>query len=135
MYRSIGFFLAATSALAALPAVAADRTSAKGEADLVKLLGDRVAGKPVNCISLRNSRSSHVIDGTALVYEGVGGTLYVNRPASGADSLRRDDILLTKTFSDQLCNLDTVQLISQGSHFEHGFVSLAQFVPYTRLAH
>ena len=116
---------------AALPAVAAERVSESGEAKLAKALEGRTAGKPVDCISLRRSQSSQIYDGTAIVYED-GRTLYVNRPSIGADSLRRDDILVSKTYSDQLCRIDTIRLLDQGSRFEHGFVGLGQFIPYTK---
>jgi hypothetical protein len=55
------------------------------EAQLAKALDGRVAGEPVNCLSLRSIRSSRIIDRTAIVYQ-VGNTLYVNRPRAGADS-------------------------------------------------
>lgn len=114
----------------AMPAAAATRVSESGEAKLAKALDGRVAGKPVDCISLRSTGSSQVYDGTAITYE-QGRTLYVNRPRMGAESLRRGDILVSKTFTDQLCNVDTVRLLDQGSRFERGFVGLGKFVPYT----
>ncbi|WP_116090810.1 hypothetical protein [Sphingomonas crusticola] len=115
----------------ALPAGAAPRISESGEAKLAKALEGRIPGKPVDCISLRGAKSSQVYDGTAIVYED-GRTLYVNRPAIGAESLRRDDILVSKTYSDRLCRIDTIRLVDQGSRIEHGFVGLGQFVPYTK---
>ena len=116
---------------AAVPAAAATRVSESGEAKLAKALEGHVAGKPVDCIDLHRVNDSQVYAGIAIVYQD-GRTLYVNRPKIGADSLRSDDILVTKTFSTQLCSIDTVRLIEQGSRFEHGFVGLGQFVPYTK---
>lgn len=103
----------------------------RGEAELAKMLVGRVPGKPVDCIDLRSSNSSRIIDHTAIVY-GSGGTLYVNRPRSGASSLDSDDILVTRTFGSQLCRLDTVRLVDRGSRISTGFVALDKFVPYTR---
>ncbi|RYG90205.1 MAG: hypothetical protein EON59_00310 [Alphaproteobacteria bacterium] len=54
-------------------------------------------------------------DGTAIVYEGSGGRLYVNRQTSGVSSLGEDDILVTKTHSSQLCSIDTVRLLERGA--------------------
>ncbi|WP_442679700.1 hypothetical protein ACSBM8_00395 [Sphingomonas sp. ASY06-1R] len=117
---------------AAVPASAVSRMSESGEAKLAEALKGRVAGTPVDCITLRNAESSQIYDGTAIVYQD-GGTLYVNRPTSGASSLRRDDILVTKLWgSDRLCQIDTVRLLDQGTRFEHGWVGLGQFVPYTK---
>jgi hypothetical protein len=102
------------------------------DVQLQKALAGRVAGKPVNCISLSGTDGSQIIDGKAIIYR-VGGKLYVNEPRSGAETLRDDDILVTRTFGSQLCSIDTVRLIDRGSRFAHGFVSLGQFTPYSRV--
>jgi hypothetical protein len=117
--------LAAASSASAAP-------NPEGEAKLAKLLEGRVAGKPVHCINLRASDSSEVIDGTAIVYKGPGGRYYVNRPRGGAENLRRDDVLVTRTVTPQLCNIDVVNLVDSLSHFPRGFVNLGDFVPYTK---
>ena len=132
MTRTAAFFIGVSLLGAATSSLAAGRSSERGEQQLAKIVADRVPGKPVSCIRLHDVRSSRVLDGTAIVYEGLGGRLYVNRPKSGADTLRRDDILLTKTSTDELCNVDIVRLLDQGSRFEHGFVGLGEFVPYDR---
>lgn len=111
------------------PAAAAYRDTPNVQ--LQKALAGRVAGKPVNCISLSGSNSSEIIDGKAIIYR-VGSRLYVNAPRSGAESLRRDDILVTRTIGSQLCSIDTVRLIDRGSRFPRSFVSLGQFVPYSK---
>jgi hypothetical protein len=108
------------------------KTNPKGEAELAKLLDGRVAGKPVNCISMSNSQESRIIEGTAIVYQATGRTVYVNRPQIGADSLDTDDILVTKTWGSQLCSLDQVRLVDRLSRFPRSFVGLGQFVPYTK---
>ena len=118
-------------AAAAIAVPASARQPVSPDAQLQKLIGDRVPGKPVDCISLFNSPSSQIIDGKAIVYR-IGGTLYVNEPRSGADSLDDDDILVTRTFGSRLCSIDAVHLVDRTSHFQRGFVSLGQFVPYTR---
>lgn len=123
--------------LFAAPAPAADRAASRvseqGEAKLAKLLEGRTPGKPTNCIMNRNLTSSRIIDGTAIVYETPGrGTIYVNRPSIGAESLHEDDILVTKSYTSQLCSLDNATLLDRGSRIQRGFVSLGEFVPYTR---
>jgi hypothetical protein len=120
----------AAAMLVAAPAAAGPRLSP--EAQLAKALDGRVAGEPVNCLSLRNIRSSRIIDRTAIVYQ-VGNTLYVNRPRAGADSLDQWDVLVTRTFSSQLCSIEVVHLYDSSSHFQTGFVLLGDFVPYKKL--
>lgn len=98
---------------------------------LDKRLAGRVPGKPVDCITLPTISSSQVYDKTAIVYD-AGSTLYVQRPKVGAESLRDDDILVTRLTGSQLCSIDTVQLRDRTSGFYRGFVGLDKFVPYTR---
>ncbi len=73
-------------------------------------------------------RATAVIAGTALVYQAVGRT-YVNRPR-GAERLRRDDILATRIDGDQLCGVDTVQLLDPDTRMQRGFVVLDDFEVY-----
>lgn len=111
--------------------VAEARPRLTGEQELAEMLKDRVPGKPVDCIDLPMVSSSTVIDKTAIVYQ-LGSTYYVQRPANGADQLDRDDILVTRLTTSDLCSIDTVQLHDRASGIWRGFVSLAKFVPYTR---
>lgn len=101
------------------------------EARLAKALEGRVAGKPVDCIQLRDISSSEIIDRTAIIYR-VGSKLYLNKPQTGAEFLDNWDILVTDTRSPQLCSIDTVRLVDQSSRMSSGFVGLGKFVPYTK---
>lgn len=102
-----------------------------GEARLAQMIGDRVAGKPVNCIAFHQIRSSRIIDRTAIVYEVSRGVFYLNRPRWGESALRRDSILLTRTSVPQLCDGEVVRLLDPGIRFETGAVALGDFVPYS----
>lgn len=130
--RSIALALAgailATSATAAVP-----RDNASGEARLARIVEGRTAGAPVDCINLRGITSTEVIDRTAIIYRS-GGRLYVNRPDAGLSSLRRNDILVTRTSLSQLCSVDVVRLLDPTVRFQTGFVGLGRFVPYSRRA-
>lgn len=101
------------------------------EERMARALEGRTAGAPVDCIWLRNVRSSQVIDKTAILYD-AGGTIYVNRPKNGAESLDRHDTLLTKTHSSQLCSIDVVELYDAGSRTFRGVVFLGAFTPYRK---
>lgn len=101
------------------------------EAKIAKVLEGRIAGDPVDCINLRDIRSSQIIDGTAILYD-TGRRLYLNRPESGASWLDHYDILVTDTHSPQLCSIDIVRLVDQTSGFQSGSVALGKFVPYSR---
>lgn len=123
----------ATGALLLAGTAADARPRLTGEQQLAKLLEGRVAGEPVNCITMQNTRSSTVIDKTAIVY-GSGSTLYVQRPRTGSGSLDSNDILVTQLTGSQLCSIDTVQLRDRNGFFWRGFVGLDKFVPYTKPA-
>ena len=83
------------------PAAASAREKLAPEDQLAKLLKDRVAGEPQNCITLSSVTSSQVIDKTAIVYRD-GRTLWVNIPNNPQD-LDDDDVMVTRTFTSQLC--------------------------------
>ena len=129
--RKIAIALATAAALLSAPALQA-RDKMTGEEKLAKLLEGREAGKPVDCISLHDSRDARVIDKTAIVY-GRGNTIYVNRPMN-ADDLDDDDVMVTETSLSQLCKLDTVRMHDRSQFFFTGFVGLEQFVPYRKVA-
>ena len=126
-------YLTAMAALAvvasALPAQAKERLT--GEAELAKMLDGRVAGKPVDCVTLSQIRSTEIIDRTAIVYTTNDGTMYVNRP-SGANFLDDNDILVSEPRGGQACRIDIVRLIDRGSNFPSGSIGLNDFVPYPR---
>ncbi len=102
------------------------------EAQLAKALEGRVAGEPVDCISLSRSPSSQVIPGEAIIYRD-GNTLYVNKPRSGAKALNDWDVLVTRTFTSQLCSSDTVLLHDRTTRATRGVVFLGEFVPYRKV--
>jgi hypothetical protein len=118
-----GLALVAGAAQAAKPA--------GSDAELDRLLAGRVAGEPVHCIDLHRIRSSHIVPHTAIVYD-AGGTVYVNRPRNGAETMDRWDTMVERLYSSQLCDTDTVQLVDHASHTFTGMVFLGDFVPYTR---
>lgn len=113
-------------------AAQAARPAGGPEAEISKALAGRIAGKPVDCLELNRIRSSRIIDRTAILYETINGTLYLNRPASGADQLREGLTLVTDTHTPQLCSVDTVRLVDLPGHFESGWVGLGKFVPYAK---
>lgn len=129
--RNFAIALATASALLAAPVAVMAKPKLSGEEQLAKIIGDRVPGEPVDCISHFQTRDMEVIDKTALVYRN-GGTIYVNRPRN-ADQLDEDDILVTKIYGSQFCSLDIVQTYERSGYFWNGFVSLGEFVPYRRV--
>jgi len=123
--------IVALLALGLLATPVAAREKLTGEQELAKMLEGRVAGKPVNCVSLNQTRTTTIISKTAIVYD-MGSTIYVNRPAF-PQNLDSDDVMVTKTSGSQLCHLDLVEMRARSGMFWRGSVGLEQFVPYTKL--
>jgi len=124
--------LASLLLLAGAPGMAIANGDHTAEADLAKAIAGRTAGAPVDCIQLHDIESTEVFDKTAILYRTIGGKIYVNRPSAGLSSLRDNDILVTKSWTPELCSVDTVDLVDQVSRFPDGFVFLNQFVPYSK---
>jgi hypothetical protein len=122
--------LLGAAAMTAVPAQAGDRRSP--EQQLEQALRGRVAGEPVDCINLRSVRNSRVINRTAILFD-AGGTIYVNRPRSGAQSLTDWDTQVVRPFGQRLCTIDTITMVDPGSGFFRGTVFLGEFVPYHRV--
>lgn len=131
MFRSVTMALCGAAMIAALPASAVAAPKQTPEQKLEKILDGRVAGAPSNCIPMYSVSNTQIIDKTAIVYH-AGRTIWVNRPASGANSLNDRDTMVTKTVGSQLCSIDTVQLVDGGTRSWRGFVSLGEFVPYRK---
>jgi hypothetical protein len=125
--RKSAFPIIGAVLMAAAPAIAET-----GEAKLAEALDGRVAGEPVDCLSLRDIRSTRIINDTAILYETAGDTIYVNRPESGANSLDQWDVMVTDTHSSRLCDVDVVKLYDNGLNIQTGFVLLGDFVPYEK---
>lgn len=102
------------------------------EEQIARITAGRTPGEPVDCIYLYDINSTEIIRNTAIVYRLNNGTIMVNRPASGANFLDRDDVLVTDTHSSQLCSIDLVRLIDSASRAPNGSVGLGKFVPYPR---
>jgi hypothetical protein len=128
------FNIAALSAAALIVSgCATGATKDDPATELAKVLQGRVAGPPVDCINLPQAQGHRVIDHTAIIYD-FGTTIYVNYPRGGASALSSDDILLTKTYTTQLCKMDIVRMIDRTTGFPKSFASLGPFIPYKRPA-
>lgn len=100
-------------------------------AKAAKALAGRVPGKPQSCISLRDARSSTIVDETAIIYEISRKRWMVNFPEGGCAG-RPDRAIVTRTPSTQLCRGDIARIIDAPSRIEYGACGLGDFVPYTR---
>ena len=121
-----------TAALLAAPVAAKGPTQEeRGEAALAKALKGYEPGPKVRCVNLSDITNQTVIDGTAIIFWGLGGKAWVNRP-NGANFLRDDNILITKPFGGQNCRLDIVNQRDRYSHMQSASIGLNDFTVYTK---
>lgn len=132
MRTSLTLMLAST--LMMTPGLASAAKDRSPDAQIARATAGRIAGTPVDCIFLRDIRSSKIISRTAIIYEANNGTIYVNRPPAGASQLRDGDVIVTDTHSSRLCSIDTVRLYSTSARMQTGAVGLGPFIPYTKPA-
>jgi hypothetical protein len=126
----LSFLLAGAALLASTTTMA--KPGLDPEARLARALQGRVAGAPVDCITLHNVHSTRVIDHVAIIYD-AGGTLYVNRPTAGLEGLNDWDVMVTRTPTSRLCNVDVVHLYDRVGQMQTGTIFLGDFVPYKRV--
>jgi hypothetical protein len=105
--------------------------SESGGARLAAALEGRTPGAPMNCVSQLNLRSSRSAGEEAIIFDGPGGTIYVNRPPAGCPSLE-GRAMVTRSTSSQLCRGDIVTVIDTATGTEYGSCGLGEFVPYRR---
>jgi len=120
------------AAMLAAPVAARQSAKESGEAELAKMLKNYVPGKQLHCVTLSDITNQTIVDRTAIVYWGLGGKAWVNRP-DGAEFLREDNILITKPFGGQTCRMDIIHQRDRTSHIQGGTVVLNDFTLYTKV--
>lgn len=124
MMRAIVAITAAAMSASVASALPADH--------LATLVGNRVAGTPVDCIDGLGIDKVHLVDG-GIVYEmRTGGVTYLNRPSSGA-SFIHDGVSLKVDFAQsRLCRDEPVGVVNENSGATIARAKLGNFVPYIR---
>jgi hypothetical protein len=137
MLRSrLGFGLIASMALAGCTYGDADTAPApirdKEAKILAKELKGKVAGEPRKCINSRGVDAIRISDDT-LLYRESGRLVYQNKLRGPCPGLTRgDDIMVTESFSGQLCSGDLIRLVDRTSGIQGPVCSLGDFVPYRK---
>lgn len=126
---------AAGAALIGAAAFATPQDNAHVTEDAAKLearwLGDKVAGKPRNCIMASQARGSKFIGERTILYQVSRNLIYRNDPPNGCPGLRENSTIVTQTPQNQLCRGDVVIVRDLVTGFNGSSCSLGQFVPYT----
>lgn len=115
-----------------VPAEPVELTAAE-QSELSVALAGRVAGPTVSCVNLRDIRGNRSVGEGAILFEGVGGTVYVNRPPAGCPDLRETRTLITRTTTGRLCSGDIATVSDLTSGMQYGSCGLGDFTPYRRV--
>jgi hypothetical protein len=120
------------AAILVAPASARESMKERGQAELGKLLKDYVPVGTARCVRSSDIVNQTVIDGTAIVFFGLGGKAWVNQP-DGADFLREDNILITRPFGGDNCRLDIVRQTDRFVRIEGASMALNDFTLYKKV--
>lgn len=106
--------------------------SSRSADSAAEALAGRTAGPAISCVNLRDLRGNRSIGDGAILFEGPGGLVYVNRPAGGCPDLNTGRTLVTRTPSGRLCRGDIATVVDPVSQVDYGSCGLGEFVPYRR---
>ena len=107
---------------------------ADDEASLAfQLRGFEPDGPPVQCVSTRDLKGNRSAGETAIVFTGVGGRKWVNRPPAGCPDLGSSRALRTRTTGTRLCRGDIATVFDPVARIEYGGCGLGDFEPYRRV--
>lgn len=98
-----------------------------------QLRGFEPAGPPIQCVNSRDLKGNRSAGETAIVFSGVGGRKWVNRPAAGCPDLGFSRALKTRTTGTRLCRGDIATVFDAVSRIEYGGCGLGDFEPYRRV--
>lgn len=123
--------LLAVAALTAFTGGATAGLTAKKDAAPV-----RAVGEPVNCVSLRNIRSTKIVDNSTIDFRMNGGKTYRNSLPYSCPGLKSEDRFSYRTSLSQLCSVDTVRVLHDfGGRLQEGAgCGLGKFQPVEKIS-
>ncbi len=111
---------------------APEEMSANAQSRLAEELRGRTAGQTTSCVQQRTLRGNRSVGESAILFEGPGNVIYVNRPPAGCPELDTGRALVTRTISNQLCRGDIATVVDPVSGITYGSCGLGDFTPYRR---
>lgn len=107
--------------------------SVRAQAELTRLLGTRVAGRPQQCLPNYRTSDLTIIDENTILYRDGANRVWRNDLRGPCNGLGRPGTaLLTKQFGGTgMCSGEIAQVIDTQNGFTVGSCALGDFVPYT----
>lgn len=89
------------------------------------------AGNPIDCVNLRQIRSTEIIDDSTIDFKMAGGKILRNKLPYRCPSLKSEDAFSYRTSLTQLCSIDTIRVLqSYGGRLQEGTsCGLGKFQP------
>ena len=106
--------------------------TAADEAAMSEALAGLTPGEPVSCVRRQDVRNSRAAGGNAILFDGPGNTVYVNRTTSSCPTIRPWHALRQRTISPNMCSGELVRVFDPQTGVEYGGCSLGEFTPYRR---
>jgi hypothetical protein len=103
------------------------------QAKLDAALAGLTPGQPRDCVNpsdLQNANTETF--GSTILYKVSRNLIYRNDTSAGCFGLTHDDIIVTKSYSGQMCRGDIVRTIDRGSRMPSGSCVFGSFVQYRK---
>jgi hypothetical protein len=103
------------------------------QAKLDAALAGLTPGQPRSCVNpsdLQNANTETY--GSTILYRVSRNLIYRNDTSGGCFGLSRDDIIVTKSYTGQMCRGDIVRTIDRGSRMPSGSCVFGDFVQYRK---
>lgn len=124
---------AATAPFLLLAGCAGVQPQRDGAAELARTLQGRVAAETRACVPTSPTGSLRVIDSRRLIYDGGGGTVWINRLRGGCPGLRPYGTLIVEaSIGGQYCHGDHFRNLESGAIIPGPTCILGDFTAYRR---
>ena len=101
-------------------------------AELADALDGYSPGAPQDCMPIDRTNGPQIIGGGVVLYRESGRRTWLARTEDECPWLRRDGILVTERFGNQMCRTDRFRLIDRGSSIPSGHCRFGSFTPYDK---
>ena len=101
-------------------------------AELAEALDGFSPGTPQDCMPIDRTDGPQIIGGGVALYRESGRRIWLARTEGVCPGLRRDGVMVTEIFGNQLCRTDRFRVLDRGSSIPSGVCRFGSFTPYDR---